>query len=279
MYNLKKILCNKALIYNWIFILGLIILILNDHLLKWEFSNWLTGKLSDFIGLLIFPMFLQFLFPRIGKLSSLVTGLFFIFWKLPVSENFINAYNRIAIIPIVRIVDYSDLIALSILPFAHFFTQNIERFKINNLPNLTLNPLFLLVPASFAFMATSPPISFYMRPNGDIHIGKSYKIKMSREKFLEKLKAEGYAVRLDTIQRQEFTRNESYLIEDVVLSGGKDTIKSIEFGFFGGGDKTLLLLKNVNLHGVRKLSDWRELKRYSKHYQKIINSEIIEEVK
>jgi hypothetical protein len=46
---------NQDLLFNWIFLSGLILLALNDHLLKWQYSNWLTGKLSDFVGLLILP--------------------------------------------------------------------------------------------------------------------------------------------------------------------------------------------------------------------------------
>src|SRR5882757_8978914 len=106
---------NKNLILNWIFIPGLLLLALNDHYLKNHYPNWLTGKLSDFTGLLIFPMFLAFLFPQQAKSPSselrsslllgrnlrsarlsLITGLFFIFWKSPSSTQLIAFYNRFA---------------------------------------------------------------------------------------------------------------------------------------------------------------------------------------
>ena len=117
-----------------------------------------------------------------------------------------------------------------------------------------------------------------MKPGGDIHIGKSFKIKMSRDEFLEKLRVEGLTVKPDTSQ-QAFGRGQYYFIENTVLAGGKDTIKSIQFGFYGQGKRTLLLLNNVSLNGERKISDWKELKRYSKYYQKLIDDEIIEEVR
>ena len=270
---------NKFLLLNWIFIPGLILLFVNDHYLKWTYANWLTGKLSDFAGLLIFPMFLQFIFPRLYKTSVFITGLFFTFWKLPVSGPFIELYNRIAIIPITRTVDYTDLAALSVLPLSHFVIQRVEDFKIKSFFNLSLNPLFLLIPVSFVFMATSPPISFYMQPGGDIHIGKYYRLKMSKEKVLAALKTHGYNVRPDTSKQERFGRTEMYFIDNVVLDGGKDTIKSIEFGFLGGGDKTTFLLNNITLKRKTTLSDWKELKRYSKFYNKLIRSEIIEDVK
>lgn len=39
------------------FLLCLCLLLLNDFILKSEFHNALTGKLSDFAGLFIFPLF------------------------------------------------------------------------------------------------------------------------------------------------------------------------------------------------------------------------------
>jgi hypothetical protein len=39
-------------------ILSIAILILNDHVLKGAYGNWLTGKLSDFAGLVFFPLLL-----------------------------------------------------------------------------------------------------------------------------------------------------------------------------------------------------------------------------
>lgn len=37
---------------------AVIITALNDHVLKYYFNNWATGKLSDFSGLFFFPVFL-----------------------------------------------------------------------------------------------------------------------------------------------------------------------------------------------------------------------------
>lgn len=39
---------NDYLIFNWIFIAGLLLLALNDHYLKQYYTCWLTGKLSDY---------------------------------------------------------------------------------------------------------------------------------------------------------------------------------------------------------------------------------------
>jgi len=52
----------SAYLCNLAFIVGLGLLLLNDHVLKATYGNWFTGKLSDVAGLLIFPLFLQFVF-------------------------------------------------------------------------------------------------------------------------------------------------------------------------------------------------------------------------
>jgi hypothetical protein len=265
---------NHILIFNWIFIVGLLLLALNDHLFKWKFSNWFTGKISDFAGLLIFPMFLQFLFPRLSRVSVLLTGLLFVFWKLPVSACFIDIYNKVAFIPIIRTVDYSDFIALSILPFSQYLIRRIDQYRVSRISGSFAGYL-MVIPAAIVFMATSPPISYYMQPGGDIHIGKSYKMKISGEQALGKLKAKGFFIIPDTSQHTG-TKADYYIMKNVVLDGGKDTIEAIQFGFLGHGEKPLLLINNVKLKHGSKVSDLKVLKKY---YQQLIRSEIVEEVK
>jgi len=265
---------NSAFIFNWFFIVGLIILALNDQYLKLAFGNWVTGKISDFAGLLIFPMFLQFLFPRVSRVSVILTGLLFIFWKLPVSDNFIRLYNKIALIPITRTIDYSDFIALLILPLAWYLIRRIDSFRIGR-----ISPAFaaciIAAPAAVVFMATSPPLSFYMQPGGDIHIGKSYRLKVSEDEALARFKAIGFTIVPDTSQR-ESGRADYYLMKNVVLNGGKDTIETIQFGFLGNVKKPLLLINNVKLKKGSTLTNLRELR---KHYRKLIRSGIVDEVK
>jgi hypothetical protein len=268
---------NKSLLFNWIFIFSMTLLALNDHYLKAAVGNWLTGKISDFAGLLILPMFLLFIIPKLNRLAFVISGLFFIFWKLPLSQNFIDQYNQIALIPITRTVDYTDLVALFMLPVSYLLTQYIHRFEIPRSLRLSLHPALVLVPCSFIFMATSPPISYYMKPGGDIHIGKSYRMKVSKEKILQKLSAAGFTIMPDTSQAVEFNRADNYRVDNVII--GRDTIRSIQFGFIGNNEKPLLFLNNISLPGEKNLSDWRTLKRYARYYRRLIDSEIIEELK
>src|SRR5210317_531581 len=71
-----------------LFLGALLALILNDHLFKAVYPSWLTGKLSDFSGLFVFPVFLAVVLGRWWHsrrsmiVLHLAVGLCFALWKL-----------------------------------------------------------------------------------------------------------------------------------------------------------------------------------------------------
>lgn len=131
------------------FLLALFLLLVNDLYLKGAFHNALTGKLSDFAGLFVFALFWMTFFPRFQKAVIFSTTLLFILWKSPLSEGFIELWNELSLLPVERVVDMSDLWALSVLPLAHFH----ESFR--QIGELRLSPAVPLLLSAFAFMATS----------------------------------------------------------------------------------------------------------------------------
>lgn len=48
----------SRLMLHPVLLIALLILIVNDHVLKAAYPGWLTGKLSDFTGLVVFPLML-----------------------------------------------------------------------------------------------------------------------------------------------------------------------------------------------------------------------------
>ena len=42
---------NKFLLLNYVFVVSIILLFINDHFLKLYFHNWFTGKFSDFFAI------------------------------------------------------------------------------------------------------------------------------------------------------------------------------------------------------------------------------------
>jgi hypothetical protein len=194
------------------FIIGLAILLLNDFYLKTLYGNWFTGKLSDFAGLFIFPMFWTILFPRFKNKIYFLTLIIFIYWKSEFSNSFIGLINHSNYIKIRRVVDLSDLIALTILPISYLYNLKNEKFFVQ------IKPVFIVSLASFAFMATSY--------STDIDYKKNYSFNYS----LETLKTKIYY--LKGISNHYEEQKEDY-VED---SSGKykihkfnlDTISSTE---------------------------------------------------
>lgn len=265
---------NPSFLVNPFFGIGVIVLILNDHWLKWQYGNWLTGKLSDFAGLLILPFFVAFLFPKLRSKAPLISGLFFIYWKLPISQPVIDLYNQLAPIPITRVVDLSDFLALFVLPFSQRLLWQIDHQKANHARAIRLGSQLVLLCTCFAFMATSPPLSYYIKPSGDVQIGKMYRIKNGKATLLQNLERKGFKVSLDSNATNAGAGKVTYyLIKDVVLE--KDTIQQLQIGFV----KNMMIVNSITFKNKPQLSDWKKLKHYAKHYQKIIDSEIIEEVK
>lgn len=157
-----------------LFIIGLILLLLNDFYLKFAFSNLLTGKISDFAGLFIFPIFWSAFFPK-RKLSIYVsTAIFFIFWKSPFSQILIDYWNSFEILRIGRVVDYSDLIALFVLPFSYKYFLNFRYCELVNLQLRKFATFAVIVISVFAFTATS-----YENERTIYLFGNNYEVKMN----------------------------------------------------------------------------------------------------
>ena len=131
------------------FITGLSLLLLNDFLFKALFHNWLTGKLSDFAGLFIFPLFFSALFPERKRVVYLLTATLFIFWKSTASQPLIDLLNNLFSLPLGRVVDPADLLALLVLPVSYLYSFNHSRLVTQKFA-----PFVVACVSLFAFTAT-----------------------------------------------------------------------------------------------------------------------------
>ncbi len=156
------------------FILALIILLLNDFLFKKTFSNIFTGKISDISGLFVFSLFWIALFPKLRIHVLIFVALGFIWWKSPLSQFLIDFWNSNSFFQISRVVDYTDYIALLVLPFSNFIFKK-KKFTYY----LSLPPFVPIVVSVFAFCATSYVKKF------DFNV--SYEFKMSKLELIEKI--------------------------------------------------------------------------------------------
>ena len=156
-----------------LFILALGLLLLNDFYLKYEFSNFLTGKLSDIAGLFLFPYFLSSLRIKWTKTIYIGTAALFVFWKSPFSQEVINLAQTIGI-GFNRVVDHTDLFALFILPlsFGYFQRQISTEQKISRYLKIPIGILTL-----FAIWATTLP-----REKVDLNltVNEEYELQISK---------------------------------------------------------------------------------------------------
>ena len=250
---------NENLLYRKLFLASIFLLLLNDFYLKYHFHNYFTGKLSDFVGLFAFPYFFSVLLKRKVKLTFILTGVLFIFWKSNSSQFFIDYLNNYGI-GINRIVDYSDLMALLILPISYLYRteKNLGIKKINFLPK----PIIIGI-CSFAFIATTLP-----RESGKINLKSEYQAQFHIPKgkvlrILLKASPNNPNSKYQTVI--EFPEKKSRVIISTIISeleNNKTNVKldSILFfitessGFFSGVKK-----KNVNYMKNLKLEDFEKL--------------------
>ena len=140
-------------LYRILFLTSIFLLLINDLYLKFEYHNYLTGKLSDFAGLFALPYFFSCFFPKKIKPIYLITGILFLYWKSELSQpifDFAHSYG----IGINRTVDYTDLIALLILPISYFYLNGRLRDEIQ--PIRIFKPIIIGI-CIFSFTATTVP--------------------------------------------------------------------------------------------------------------------------
>jgi hypothetical protein len=147
-----------AIFTTWPFVLALVMLLVNDRLLKHAYPGFVTGKLSDFAGIAVVALPLFAAFPRHARTIYLALAAAFLWWKSPASSSFIAFMNEMQPLNIGRTVDYADLIALAVLPVCAWFAAAESRRaeKPARLQRWLLPPV--LAAALLGVMGTSTPM-------------------------------------------------------------------------------------------------------------------------
>jgi len=273
----------KELILSPYFITGLILLILNDFYLKYQYGNFITGKLSDFAGLLIFPMFIAAIIPRFRKSASLITGIGFIIWKLPLFTPVIDFINQYSFVTIHRVVDYTDYLALLILPLSHYLINHREdHFIINQNKLKHFSKYVLLVIAFFSFCATS--MRLHEMPKGTVYIGESYNIKLPKDSIINAIKQLGYNCDFHANDTTGLGNRVYYQTNNIVRYYGDtmviDTIANVKYQLTElKPGKTRITIINVTLSKEGHMQDWRDLKAISKTYNIWLRDNLVEKIK
>jgi hypothetical protein len=172
----------EKIILSPLFLIGLFLLFLNDFVLKSQFHNFLTGKLSDFAGLFVFSLFFIAFFPKRKAVILVFTAILFIFWKSAYSKNVIEFWNSLELFRIGRTIDHTDFFAVLVLPFSLLYSNyRLSKNKIR-LPLNRFAGVFLVFTSIFAFTATS------YEQDRNISYGKKYNFRFTQTELIERLK-------------------------------------------------------------------------------------------
>lgn len=287
--SLKKM-ENKNQILNPTFIVCLTTLLLNDFYLKQTFPNALTGKISDFVGLIVFPIFIAYILPNTEKWISIATGILFIFWKTPLVTPIIETLNQVFPLRIQRVIDYSDYWALLVLPIAHEIISQDRKLTSNSSKLLKFSRIGIASVSFFAICATSMPPPVEM-PKGTIYIGKEYTIKKSKTETIEMIKSLGYNVDIyenledSTTIKKYRSRNIPYYQTDNIIiyddnSKAIDTILNVKYTLSEPKEnRTKIEIINVTLSEDGNIQRWQTLKYLRKQYKKTMEKQVIEKIK
>ena len=222
------------LLLHPLFILSLACLLINDFYWKYEYNNWLTGKLSDFTGLFVLSVFFTTLFKRHTLLVYLGSAIFFIWWKTPLSQPLIDFFNQNFSLSFYRTIDYSDYIALPAIVAARFLKT--PKYDVSLTKSLAV--YFISAVCLFAFCSTSIYRKFMISPElgSRITYNGSYESRLSREMILRKLDSLQLNYKLD-----------SFTMAPLRFHGGSLIIKQSD---------------SVNNHPIILNSDTGETKAY-----------------
>lgn len=182
---------HHALLVHPVFLGCLIALLVNDLYLKYAFHSWLTGKLSDFTGLFVLAVALIALSPGYKKWILVLCGLVFCWWKSALSEEVIRFCTHRLCLPVHRVVDYTDYIALPVLGMAYTMKPYVY-------PASLLRPAFVYLSgilSLFAFCATSMPR--YMQTT-DTYVNKNIRTPLKRKEIRERFDQQQLPLQQDT---------------------------------------------------------------------------------
>ncbi len=136
-------------------LVSLCLLLLNDFYLKATYGNWITGKLSDFAGIFLVAMLGYILWPQRKDVVSLAVIAFFIYWKSALSEPFLMLLNTWGPPGFGRVVDYTDLMALSMVFIAWYVASTGERVPPRNTTLRRVMAVPVVALCLFSMVATS----------------------------------------------------------------------------------------------------------------------------
>lgn len=169
---------------------AVLVLLLNDLVLKAALASWWTGKLSDVAGLFAFALFWSLLFPRWRWWIAGVTAVGFVFWKSPASQPLVDGLDLLTPFAVARVVDWTDCLALAVLPAAVVLAARGPRWSLRRVRDLGVAGLSLFAFAATETLPTDMPWQIF-------EYEESYLLDAPRERVVFELADMGARVQID----------------------------------------------------------------------------------
>lgn len=150
-----------ALLLGAPFVLSVGLLLVNDAVLKPVLHDWLTGKLSDFAGLFVFPVLVVAVSGWRARTVCWATAVAFVVLKSPLATPLLVEWNAHAPWPVERAIDYSDWIALVAVVWAEAYVARrrlvgASRRSLRRAAAVTVGCLSLAVVAGDSIIRFAP---------------------------------------------------------------------------------------------------------------------------
>ena len=176
-----------ALLLGAPFLLSVALLLLNDAVLKPALHDWLTGKLSDFAGLFVFPVLVVALTGWRTRAVWWGTAIAFVVWKSPLVTPLLVAWNAHAPWHLARVVDWSDLIAIVAVVGARAYVERRADVRVTGRSMRMLGAI-VACGSLVVVAATTLPMRFTPLP-----AVASAELPVTRAAILDRLDAIGFS--------------------------------------------------------------------------------------
>lgn len=206
---------NLNILTSGLFLTSLVVLIVNDFFLKYMYPGFVTGKLSDFAGLIAFSLFFSAFFIDYRKVVHIATGLIFIYWKSQFSQPLIDIFHDLNLIYINRTVDYWDLLALTSLPVSYTYLSKPKTSKFRY-RKILLYPISVI--SMVAFTATTLPREYV---ESNVLIGEKFYVEIDTTDFYKFVKPD------DFLNIKEQYANDSVFYCRFYIPQNASTVESI----------------------------------------------------
>lgn len=274
-----------------LFLAGLLVMLLNDAYLKGHYHNWLTGKLSDVVGLYVFPVFLCSLFPAHRRRMYWLTAVLFVFWKSDCAQPLIGLLHSVGL-PFTRVVDYSDLLALLVLPLSFRFGNGGPRQVLRriNAGAIAVVSLLVFCSDSIGYHRGGPEpvaqyMTYYMR--SETH--------RNEQEVLRKLDSMGikyyadativgrycYDTSLHTPDAKKVRKDERIVFRFYRIKNyayGADTVGNINFRIISLQGKTYINVLGFDGQPVDKVNDFKKYDRQRKRLVRLIEDHLFKDL-